>query len=613
MSWYRDLHSVFVVRSCDSACRFCTQRSGSDGVRPLAEVQADIRWASQHRKPHLALTGGEPTLHPELLECVQFAGELGFAEILLETHGAHLTPALVAELARAGLTRIELNAVSVPWAAEFSWGQPTVPDFDSFVEAARSAAVQLWLRFPASVSTAPLAGRFLDWLEKGGSASPAVLCDGLILDWLPSLHRAKLEGTATGEWLLPDAFQALHHEFRKRADGRGWPLRVDSFRGVPPCLLPFSAELAPLARRWSEVARHLPPGQTERIALCERCSWREICPGLPAELEPALPSEALHLPAPVEVFDRASRKEKDLHQRGFDLSIVDSEMGRSAIVRVNYRCQMRCEFCWVDLYGGEKSLELVRREVAHAWQEGATHLFLSGGEPTLSPFLPQIIAEARELGYSTRSLETNAMLLRQPQRVEALVEAGLNAAFVSLHATQPELSDEITKAPGGFLQTVEGVRQLVLHDVRVILNFVAYPRNLGELSLLPGFLRQKFGELPNRPVLRISVAQPINAEVDPTSVPRYREVAPLLLESLEEFLEWGVSGANLSGMCGMPPCALGGEERFFPAQALLSQSTRQENFQHVAACAECRLREVCPGVRRAYLSLFGEDEFQPVR
>jgi len=78
---------------CNLACRYC---SGAEPRRrhrmdPLFAVQL-VRWlSSRHGVGHVRLTGGEPLLHPRLIETVAALSALGtLEEITLTTNGQAL-------------------------------------------------------------------------------------------------------------------------------------------------------------------------------------------------------------------------------------------------------------------------------------------------------------------------------------------------------------------------------------------------------------------------------------------------------------------------------------------------------------------------------------------
>lgn len=107
------LAQLVVTRRCNLDCAYCSE---FDRVSPPVETQllrerlarlADLRtWA-------ICLTGGEPTLHPELPLLVEEMRRLGVRRRMLITNGYKLNRSLVEALNEAGLTDMQISVDGV--------------------------------------------------------------------------------------------------------------------------------------------------------------------------------------------------------------------------------------------------------------------------------------------------------------------------------------------------------------------------------------------------------------------------------------------------------------------------------------------------------------------
>ena len=82
-----DRLDVKVGFACNNRCRFCVQGMKREryGRRELAEI---IEFMEKNRgRDGVVFTGGEPTLHPDILEIVGKARELGYRSIQIQTNG----------------------------------------------------------------------------------------------------------------------------------------------------------------------------------------------------------------------------------------------------------------------------------------------------------------------------------------------------------------------------------------------------------------------------------------------------------------------------------------------------------------------------------------------
>lgn len=124
--------SLYVTDRCNLDCAYCTEY---DNSRPHPSAEDLKLWMRKIRElgtVRLALVGGEPLLHPEVVELVRFARELGFATSLT-TNGFLLTPALVRRLEEAGLQVMQISVDRMtPSAVTRKSFKTVLPKLDCF-------------------------------------------------------------------------------------------------------------------------------------------------------------------------------------------------------------------------------------------------------------------------------------------------------------------------------------------------------------------------------------------------------------------------------------------------------------------------------------------------
>ncbi|WP_322768543.1 radical SAM protein [Frankia sp. Cr1] len=86
---FTDTANIYLLTNCDMACSFCYASKGLGGftVQQLRFVLTTLR---DHGATHVNLTGGEPLMHPDVLEVAECADTLGFSTTLF-TSGSMLT------------------------------------------------------------------------------------------------------------------------------------------------------------------------------------------------------------------------------------------------------------------------------------------------------------------------------------------------------------------------------------------------------------------------------------------------------------------------------------------------------------------------------------------
>ena len=81
-------------------------------------------------------------------------------------------------------------------------------------------------------------------------------------------------------------------------------------------------------------------------------------------------------------------------------------------------------------------------------RSGLSIVTICGGEPTLWRRLPELLQRATGTHQLAVHMNTNAIKLRNRDFAQSLRAAGLTSIMVSLHATDPVLSDTMTRSPG---------------------------------------------------------------------------------------------------------------------------------------------------------------------
>jgi len=138
----------------------------------------------------------------------------------------------------------------------------------------------------------------------------------------------------------------------------------------------------------------------------------------------------------------------------------------SAHLDITYRCNERCEHCYLDHDDhGEMTTAEIKDLLHQLADAGVFFLTLSGGEVLMRRDVFEIIEYARLLLFNVK-LKTNAVLIREKeaQRLRAL---GVEQVQVSVYSHRPEVHDAITKLPGSLKRTLAAVHLLRAQGLRV--------------------------------------------------------------------------------------------------------------------------------------------------
>ncbi len=594
---------VFTNHRCNQRCGFCVYRRETDDARAISPsaVRAEIDRAVADGAGCIVFTGGEPTMRRDLSALVAYARARGAEEVVVETNATLVERAMALALVDAGMT---LARVHLPRASALLDDLTCDPGgFDAAVRglrALRDAAAPIEIAVPVVRSTV---------------AALADIPAFLVTTLGDSVRRIVLR--VPGE--SPDPTEILTYQEAVSAivalDAAcrrdGVCLQFADRQGPPPCAFPARGRphhLYALNRGSGEEPglRHLPG--------CATCVVRDRCPGVSDAYLARHPEMTV---TPI-TDDRARRRLSmlDTVEKQIARELVQPSFPalglEEALVRVNFHCNQACDFCFVSTHLPSAHVDVVQRAIEEAAAQGK-RVILSGGEPTLNSRLAEYVSLAKERseGRWPVEIQTNAVLLDDEKRVLALVRAGLDAAFVSLHGSTAEIGDAVTRAPGTFARTVVGVDNLVRAGVTVVINFVICTVNRDDL---PGVVDLVGHRWPGV-ALNVSFIAP-STEVVPREswlVPRYSDVLPRVEEARARAAALGVRLMGFESMCGIPLCLVPPELAGSADGRAIQDGADDGEFVRADACRDCDLNGSCWGVRRGYASIYGTGEMRAVR
>jgi MoaA/NifB/PqqE/SkfB family radical SAM enzyme len=100
---------IYATDRCNLACQYCNEYDNDATDPPLEEVKAWMLKLRELGVMRLSFLGGEPLLHPDIVELVSYAKQLGFFKVGMSTNGFLLTPQLIKDLERAGLDNCQIS------------------------------------------------------------------------------------------------------------------------------------------------------------------------------------------------------------------------------------------------------------------------------------------------------------------------------------------------------------------------------------------------------------------------------------------------------------------------------------------------------------------------
>jgi cyclic pyranopterin phosphate synthase len=307
-------------------------------------------------------------------------------------------------------------------------------------------------------------------------------------------------------------------------------------------------------------------------------------------------------------------------------------------------CNNNCIFCMEEDREGREEVNsrtddaLVRFILEQ--NAGVEEVCFTSGEPTTNPSLPRWVRMAKDAGVPRVSIMTNGRALSYDKYTRLLIGAGMRRFYVSIHGHDEKLHEGLTRTPGSFAQTVEGLRTVARykrHGIELHTSTVVTRRNLPHLGAIYRFLRELGVD---QVVFNVMQANGRANTYFEKIFPRYTDIA----RAAKEFVDEQAAGEPrvmaffvdipLCTTEGLPDFNRGYVERYAhyePARSgshdrtlavegdaegelvrLQRADLDHEAREKRAECRRCRYDAVCEGVWSNYLARYGWEEMQPV-
>jgi len=292
-----------------------------------------------------------------------------------------------------------------------------------------------------------------------------------------------------------------------------------------------------------------------------------------------------------------------------------------AIIKVGYRCNNRCRFCHSAGLEGipDISEDVLAARIREARDAGFHGVVLSGGEPAIRKDLLQAADLARSLGLGF-GLISNGRIFSYRGLVDGLAARGLDYAYLSLHAADPETHDALVGIDGAHGQSLAGIMNAARHPgIRVTVNTVVVTRNLDRLRAVVGLLAPT-----PRVRHKLSYVEPRGAILDfSDEIPLPEAAAAAIRDALDFGISLGLPRSRLA-WDGLPFCSMEGwHDRFadlFTDDLVSIREADEDRFPMVdyrnmarrPECRGCLVDDDCRGTWSRTWDLHAESTVLPV-
>src|SRR5438552_7155520 len=103
------LAQMVIIRRCNLSCGYCSEYDKSSDPVPVQVLEARLQKLKELGTFGISLTGGEPTLHPDLPRLIRKCRELRFLRTGMISNGFFLRPDTIEKLNEAGLQEMQIS------------------------------------------------------------------------------------------------------------------------------------------------------------------------------------------------------------------------------------------------------------------------------------------------------------------------------------------------------------------------------------------------------------------------------------------------------------------------------------------------------------------------
>ena len=154
-------------------------------------------------------------------------------------------------------------------------------------------------------------------------------------------------------------------------------------------------------------------------------------------------------------------------------------------IELSSRCQLKCLHCSSNRIITENktgySISQLKPFLSKFNEKGC-HVYITGGEPLLSPKIYELITLCKELGFSVGLFTTFNVNEDVNTVLQKLKDCGLSDFYLSLYGSNAPLHDYITGVKGSYDKSIQAVKAAKNYNIDAKINFVLLKTNLSNLS-----------------------------------------------------------------------------------------------------------------------------------
>lgn len=309
----------------------------------------------------------------------------------------------------------------------------------------------------------------------------------------------------------------------------------------------------------------------------------------------------------------------------------------SMYLALGYQCNHHCFFCPCG-QNTVKTAAASTEQLIMAIDQGIqnqkiNHITISGGEPTCHPDFNRIISYCVEKGLRVGIL-SNGENFENTDRCRQLFR-GINLQQISvttaIHSDLQELFEKVTRVPGSYKRTLDGIQNLIRLGISVTVKQVISKWNYRRMEEYISFLFRLYGPYISLNLSGMDYCGMKESDIEKVAV-SYTETGPYLERALDIVTDLRrrfhafpqVTVADLP-LCCVDPAYWGyfaivskGSLSQYSAPGkdsdtiLISSNIINDCDTFAEACKGCIVSENCPGMWKTAYDYLGDQDFNRI-
>lgn len=575
---------------CNNKCLFCCA-SSDRSMRSLAQIKSELDAAREKDCDEVVLTGGEPTIYPDIIEVVSYAKSIGFKSIKTVTNGRmFFYRDFTDEIINAGLNEIIFSIHGpAPEVHDLHTGSPG--SFSQLIKGIKNVSSHKNVIISTNTTITKMNYKYLPstiqlMINLGIRSNVNIIGLWLFNRAIENRNRVMPDYSEVRPYLA-EAIQLCVKNNVSFFIVRFPPEYMEGYETYIPVYHLLPHDISPFNIHF----RDAPQVDCKGIG-CTYCELKAYCPSL------------------AEILGKINQRQKP--------SVFKINIGAS--------CSNNCSFCTSASKEKAKSgISEIKNQLRLAKYYGAGKLEFTDGESITPARLIDIVKLAKKGNFDEISIRTSGKGLT-PRNVEKLKEAGVSRLVICLHGSKAEIHDGITRIEGSFREA----RRAILASKGIIpveTNTVITSTNYSDLPSLAAMLNETGVSTANFLLLNPSslIKQnpgngPIKYYDDPPLTVSIRKIAPYLEKSS------AILGERLK-VRDVPKCIFSNSinhPRDFILESYLLSEIFEKQFVNLAlkyikkaklkrlACKSCIFSEECDGLYYENVRLYGFSELTPI-